>query len=63
LLQKFFFQETLEYTHIITLCYSHQSLRLQAQIPFGPMWVIVWAVTSIPNQVVQQCVLNQTRGY
>ncbi len=26
------------------------------------MWVIVRAITSILNLVVQQCVLNQTRG-
>ena len=57
------FQETQEYADAISICYRRQSLKLQARVPSGMTWAIARTVTQTLNPVVQQCVLNQTRGY
>ena len=56
-------QETQEYADAITICYRRQSLKLQARVPSGMTWATSRTVTQTLNLVVQQCVLNQTRGY
>jgi hypothetical protein len=57
------FQETQEYADAINICYRRQSLKLQARVPSGMTWATARTVTQTLNPVVQQCVLNQTRGY
>ena len=57
------FQETQEYADAISICYRRQSLKLQARVPSGMTWATARTVTQTLNPVVQQCVLNQTRGY
>ena len=57
------FQETQEYADAISICYRRQSLKLQARAPSGMTWATARTVTQTLNPVVQQCVLNQTRGY
>jgi hypothetical protein len=57
------YQEMLEYNCAITLCYHRQSLHLQVQVPSNSMWATAKTITSILNPIVQQCVLNQTKGY
>lgn len=57
------FQETLEYALAINICYRKQSLALQARVPDGLIWVDARALTETLNPVVEQCMLNQTRGF
>ncbi len=57
-----FSQETLEYACAPTICYSCQSLHLQAYVLFGPTSVIASEVIEILNPLVKQCVLNYTRS-
>ena len=57
------FQETQEYADAISICYRRQSLKLQARVPSEMTWATARTVTQTLNPVVQQCVLNQTRGY
>ena len=57
------FQETQEYADAISICYRRQSLKLQARVPSGMTRATTITVTQTLNLVVQQCVLNQTRGY
>ena len=57
------FEEALQFWQIIFLCYSRQSLSLQAQIPSPQTWVIAEAVAITLSPVVTSCVLNQSRGY
>ncbi len=53
----------MEYARTITICYNRQSLHLHAYVPSNPTWAIVRALTEILNQIVKQCVFNQTIGY
>jgi hypothetical protein len=53
------FRETLEYARAITICYSHQSLHLQAHVSFSLTWAIVRALIKILNLVFKQSVFNQ----
>jgi hypothetical protein len=57
------FQETLEYSLAIIICYQRQSLQLQACIPSGLTWAIARVVCDILNPVVEKCIMNQTRGF
>jgi len=58
------FQKTLEFKHIIALCYgSEQSLAFQGHVPSPQVWAIAQIVADTLGLVVQQCVLNQSRGY
>ncbi len=36
---------------------------LQARVPWGLTWAIVWAVTKTFHPIVHQCLLNQCKGY
>jgi hypothetical protein len=57
------FQETQEYADAINICYRRQSQKLQAHVPSVMAWATTRIVTQTLHLVVQQCVLNQTRGY
>ncbi len=57
-----FSQETLEYACATMICYSYQSLHLQAYVLSGPTSTIARAMIEILNPIVKQCVLNYTRG-
>jgi hypothetical protein len=38
-------------------------LHLQAQVPFGPTWVIARVIIKTLNLAVKQCVLNHIKEY
>jgi len=58
------FQETLEFKHIIALCYGRQhSLALQGHVPSPQVWAIGQIVANTLGLVVQQCVLNKSWDY
>jgi hypothetical protein len=62
--QVILFQETLEFKHTIALCYGRlQSLALQGHVQNPQVWVIAQIVADTLGLVVQQCVLNESRGY
>ena len=45
------------------ICYGRQTTTLQVQVPSGLTWAVAKAVTKILHLVMQQCILNQSRGY
>ncbi len=58
------FQKTLEFKHVIALCYGRQqSLALQGHVPRPQDGAITQVVVDTLGLVVQQCVLNQSQGY
>jgi len=58
------FQETIEFKHVIVLCYgSQQSLILQGHVPNPQVWVVAQVVANTLGLVVQQCVSNHRQGY
>jgi hypothetical protein len=59
----FIFQETIEFKHVIALCYgSQQSLTLQGCVPNPQVWIVT-QVVDILGLVVQQCMFNHIQGY
>ena len=56
-------QETQEYATTINICYGRQTAALQARVPSGLTWAVAKAVTETLRPVMQQCILNQSRGY
>ncbi len=57
------FQETIQFKHVITLCYgSQQSLALQGCVFSPQVWVVTQVVDTL-GPLVQQCVLNHRQGY
>jgi hypothetical protein len=62
--QVILFQKTSKFKHIIALCYGRQqALALQGRVPSSQVWAIAQIVVDTLGHVVQQCVLNQSRGY
>jgi hypothetical protein len=62
--QVILFQETLEFKHITALCYGRQqSLALQGHVQSPQVWAIAQIVGDTLGFMVQQRVLNQSRGY
>jgi hypothetical protein len=46
------FQKTLEYTNVINIYYTQQSLALQVRVLGGLTWAIIQIVTETLNLVV-----------
>jgi len=58
------FQKTIEFKHVIVICYgSQQSLALQSCVLNPQVWVVAQVVADTLGPVVQQCVLNHRQGY
>lgn len=57
------FQEALEYQHAFSLCLPHQINDLLLEVPSLETWAVAKAVTDALTPVLQQCVINQSKGY
>ncbi len=58
------FQETIEFKHVIVLCYgSQRSLALQGCVPNPQVCVVAQVGANTLGLVVEQCVPNHRQGY
>nr|XP_024359895.1 uncharacterized protein LOC112274515 isoform X1 [Physcomitrium patens] len=56
-------QEALDYQPVLQLCSASQSDGMFFDVPSVETWAIAKAVTVALNPVLQQCVMNRSKGY